>query len=393
MTVRGNRWMDGATGVLTKPQDSQPHLAARVVPVISARRSVESFAFQFGRSYDSYLSTNPGRQRFWAKSGRGVVVYAPVGKYLNVVGGLLADADEKESLLAEFVEYAHQRRLYISFYNIADDEVLLFRRFGFQVTKWGEDALIDLRQHTWQGKAHAWVRRQSNYCLRRGISFSECFPNQLTTTEWNDIARELEEISASRLTTKPQVSEMNFLDGRFEPQHLGRKRLFIARSATSIEGFLICNPCLNGTQWALDTYHQRADGTRGTVTFLIHQTIQLMKAEGIERVSLCLIPTLRCRRVPGDSRLIRWGLNLSRHFTFIFDTAGLYHFKSRFRPRFEDRYVCVFPKATFGSVWAFTRLCGVLNLSLRKVLAGLWRRTRKWSRRSTQAKPELAPSD
>src|SRR5271169_6284278 len=134
--------MGGQTGILTKPHDCQPHFPARIVPAIAVRRSVECFAFQFGRSYDSYLSTDPGRQCFWANGGHGLIVYAPVGKYLNVVGGLLADEDDKESLLAEFVDYAHQRRLYVSFYNIADEEVPLFRRFGFQVTKWGEDALV-----------------------------------------------------------------------------------------------------------------------------------------------------------------------------------------------------------------------------------------------------------
>ena len=380
--------MVGATGILTTPRDSHSHLTAHFSPAAAARRSLENFAFEFGRSYDSYLATDPGRQYFWSTNGRGVVAYVPVGKYLNVVGGLLADTDDKERLLAEFVEYAQRRRLFISFYNVADDELPLFRRCNFQVTKWGEDAWIDLPQLTWTGKLYEWVRRQSNYCSRFGISFAECLPNQLTSTAWNEIAAELDEISALRLATKPQVAEMNFLDGRFDADWLGRKRLFIARSPDRIEGFLICNPCLNGTQWALDVYRQRPDGPRGTVTFLIHHTLQLLKEEGAERASLCLIPSLRCHRLPGDSRLIRWGLILGRQFPFIFDSAGLYHFKSRFRPRFEDRYVCVYPKATLGSVRAFTRLCGVLDLSPRKMVAGLWRRVRKCNLRSTLAKPD-----
>ena len=380
--------MDGATGILTKPQDPQPRLAEVVPFAVVPRHSLESFAFQFGRSYDSYLASEPGRLTFWAKNARGVVAYERVGKYLNVVGGLLADVEEKHELLAELVGFARQRRLSISFYNIADDELPIFRQFGFQVTKWGEDAWIDLQRQTWRGKDYEWVRRQSNYCLRHGISFTECRPSRLKAKEWNEIAMELEEISVSRLSTKPQVAEMNFLDGRFDPNRLGRKRLFIARSAERIEGFLICNPCLNGTQWALDVYRQRPDGIRGTVAFLIHQTLQLLKEEGGERASLCLIPSLRCRRMPGDSRLIRWGLVFSRRFNFIFDSAGLYHFKSRFRPKFEDRYVCVFPKTTPGSVFAFIRLCGVLNLSWRKVLAGLWTRIWKSDQRSTLAKPD-----
>ncbi len=111
---------------------------------------------------------------------------------------------------------------------------------------------------------------------------------------------------------------MNFLDGKFDRERLGRKRLFIARSNHRIEGFLICNPCLDGSQWALDVYRQRGDAVRGTVPFLIHRTLQLLQEEGVQRASLCLIPSLRCRPISGDSRMIRWGINRRRPFPLHF---------------------------------------------------------------------------
>ncbi len=288
------------------------------------------------------------------------------------------------------VQHANEHGLTVSFYNIADDELPLFKQSGFQATKWGEDAWIDLSRHTWRGKAFEWVRRQSNYCDRQGIIFQECDPNKLAASAWDCIADELEEISASRLAGKPQVTEMNLLDGKFDRERLGRKRLFIARSSRRIEGFLICNPCLNGSQWAMDVYRQRADAVRGTVPFLIHRTLQLLQEEGVERASLCLIPSLRCRQIPGDSRMIRWGLTIGRHFRFIFDSHGLYHFKSRFRPKFEERFVCVFPNATPGSIWSFIRLCGVLHLSPRKTLTCWWRCLSNRFKRSKLAKPVAA---
>ena len=39
------------------------------------------------------------------------------------------------------------------FYNIAPDEVPLFREAGFQVTKWGEEAVIDLPDVDLEGQA------------------------------------------------------------------------------------------------------------------------------------------------------------------------------------------------------------------------------------------------
>ena len=354
--------------------------------LLEPEEALEHFAYRFGRSYDSYLVTNSGRQQFWASNGAGVVAYVQSGKYLHVGGGLLAAAKHKAQLLAEFVEFARCRDWFISFYNIADDDIGLFRRFGFQVTKWGEDAIIDLTNRTWAGKEFQWVRRQTNYCRRKGLVFSECQAGGLFAAQWDKMASELLEISAARLAARPQAAETGFLDGRFDPDVIGRKRIFLCRSADRIEGFVICNPCLNGTEWALDLFRQRPDAPRGTVAFLIHQTLELLKKEQIDRASLCLVPALGCQdRLPGDSRLIRWGLNLGRHFNVVFDLAGLYHFKSRFRPRFENRYVCSLPRTTVGSVWTFTRLSGALNVSPHKLLRVARVHWQKRARRLTLA--------
>ncbi|MCA9017968.1 MAG: hypothetical protein KDA77_21775, partial [Planctomycetaceae bacterium] len=51
-----------------------------------------------------------------------------------------------------------------------------------------------------------------------------------------------------------------------------------------------------------------------------------------------------------------------KYLTSIFDFAGLRHFKSRFRPEYEKRYACVYPKVTIGSVLAFASTTGVLDL-------------------------------
>ncbi len=81
-------------------------------------------------------------------------------------------------------------------------------------------------------------------------------------------------------------------------------------------------------------------------------------------------------------RAMVWG---TQYFSFLFDTAGLYHFKSRFRPQFESRYVCVFPKVTLGSALAFVGLLNVLKLDLRKSLRIVGERMQKWTLRSTLA--------
>lgn len=369
-------------------------IAAATRPAIEkARSGVEPFAYRFGRSYDAYLAVEPDRLHFWSHDGRGVVGYVRLGKHVLVSGGLLAAEADRETLLAEFVRFAEKHRWSPSFFNVPRAELPLFGKYGFQATKWGEEGVVDLPGRDFGGKEYAWVRRQSNFCRRHGLNVAECRPQALPAAEWNAVKVELGQVSAALLAAKPQAAELRFLEGSFDPENLGRKRIFVARregGAGRIEGFLVCNPYRNGRGWAFEIYRHRPDAVRGVTAFLMHQAMQSLRREGAEQVSLCLAPGLRADEPrPGDSRLVRWGLAIGgRYFTFIFDTAGLYHFKSRFRPRFEERYLCVRPKATLGSTWALVRLLGVLRLDPLKLVRVLVDRTRKARRRATLASPE-----
>ena len=209
----------------------------------------EDHAFRYGRTYDSYLTTEPGWGYFRSRDRRGVVAVARKGRFLHVSGGLLASPDRKEGLLAELVEHAAQQRLVLTFFNVPEDELPLFRGFGFQATKWGEEALVDLDSCTWSGGAYEWVRRQSNFCRRQGLVFSECRQANFPPGEWSTCWTNCPRSPRLFLANKPQAREIPILEGNFDPLHLGRKRVFIARAKGGlgrVEGFLACNPCGTG---------------------------------------------------------------------------------------------------------------------------------------------------
>ncbi len=207
------------------------------------------------------------------------------------------------------MEYAAGRKLVLSFYNIPNDDLPLFRRCGFQVTKWGEEAVISLPEQTWSGKAFEWVRRQSNYCQRQRVSFSECRRETMAAQEWTRLTREMTEIAGTSPADKPQAEELAFMQGSFDPRRLGRKRIFIARSqagAGRVEGFLVCNPAADGKLWVFEIYRHRTDAVRGTVAFLMQQAMLTLSREGV-RAGFVVpgagieLPRVARRRQPADA--------------------------------------------------------------------------------------------
>ncbi|HLJ09699.1 MAG TPA: DUF2156 domain-containing protein [Planctomycetaceae bacterium] len=380
-----------APGALASSNAIAVHPSAPVAGLHDGSQAlVQEFAYRYGESYDSYLATDPARTLFWSSAQQGLVSYRLQGRHALVGGGLLAAAEHKRQLLHEFVDFASHTGLRIVFHNICDHDLPLFRSFGFQVTKWGEEPIVDLEGCTWSGKAYEWVRRQTNFCLRQGVQAFEVHPDGMSEPEWSRTFTEVLEVAQQSLATKPQSGEMEFYDGSLAEHPLGLRRLFIARSeegAGRIEGFVVCNPMLNGNCWAAEIYRHRLDSVRGTVPFLIHHILKQLQSEGVENLSLCLIPAQGCKTpTTGDSVLLRYGLQLMEHgFNWVFDIAGMRHFKTRFRPRFEDRYMCALPDVSLGSIVAMLGAFGALRLDYGKVARILLGRMRKRAARATLA--------
>jgi phosphatidylglycerol lysyltransferase len=76
-----------------------------------------------------------------------------------------------------------------------------------------------------------------------------------------------------------------------------------------------------------------------------------------------------------------------KHLNFLFDFAGIYHFKSRFRPRYEERYICALPKTTLRSSLALFRMSGMVAFNFRRVGSSLLQKHFKRSQRANLAAP------
>ncbi|WLD10353.1 DUF2156 domain-containing protein [Planctellipticum variicoloris] len=324
---------------------------------------LEAMAYAHGLTSDAYLAVEPWRQTFWGSHG-GAIAYARVGPYLKAVGSLLAPVGERDQLLAEFLDTVHTRRQTISFFNVIPGEVDRFRRQGFTVVKWGEEALLDLPGWTPAGSACAWLRRQRRHVARHDVVAEELTADRLTAP----VRRELAEVCAASLRLKPQWADMRFFEGLPEFDRPGRRRIFVARresGAGRIDAVVVANPYSDGKGWGLELYRHRPDAIRGAVPSTMLFAIDRFREEGVRQVSLCLSPGRGCGTVDetGDwlaHQAMRLG---SSRFNVMFDPHGLYHFKSRFRPRFEPRYVCVWPRVTLGSLLSTGWLWGIWKVS------------------------------
>lgn len=345
---------------------------------------LEQMAFEHGRYFDSYIITEPNREYFWSMEDRGVIGFQIHGRHLNVASGLIVSPEFKQELIDQFLEFARLNNLTISFHCIDREEADFLQSNGFQVTKFGEETSIPLENWSWAGKKFEWVRRQANYVKRHQVEFEEVSRDNLSEEKWSRTMEELIHVADEYLSTKAQKGSIPLFEGQLIPEYLYRRRIFIARNQNEntgkrIEGFIICNPYQDGTKWGVEMYRQRTDAVRGTLPSLVFHTVNLLKEEGIETLSLSPIPALRCEKpLPNDSWLIRKMMTTwYNHSNYLFDVPGIFHFKSRFRPEFSDTFVCVYPKASIATVMGYARCAKVLDVKSGFIFKAIYKRLTK----------------
>ena len=353
---------------MSVPSGAQFFTDYRDMPLELAAR-LESLAYRHGRYFDSYIVTEPNRQYFWSAGKDAVIGCTLVGRYMNIAGGMICSPERRSDFAEELVEFARLNRLTLSFFMLDQDDAELLNAHGFQTTKFGEEATVELRELSWSGKKMEWGRRQVNYVRRHNVEFEELDLADQSSGSFETSLQELIDLESSHLATKVQKGRIPFFEGSLIPGYLHRRRIFVGRRTMEgggqrVEGFVVCNPFENGHGWAIEMYRHRPDAVRGTIPFLFHQTISQLKDEGAQYVSLSPVPALRCETpLPDDSPLVRRILSFwYNHWNFVFDVPGIFHFKSRFRPRFSDVHVCVYPKATISSVLAYASCSNTFDI-------------------------------
>ncbi|MBS0265483.1 MAG: DUF2156 domain-containing protein [Planctomycetes bacterium] len=381
-------------------RNGEPDVAAlgplqlRRVSTLTAaeRRALERLAYKFGESPESYLAIEPERFCLVVPDFSAAISVIPAGRCLHCSGGLLAPVSVRRAMVRCLSEYARQTQRLIACYSVGEADRPFFEEAGWEVSKFGEDPTIRLGDLDWKGKSFEWVRRQANYCRRKGLVVREIDHRALAPEAWHTLKSELAEIHTSDLRNRIYSREMNLLTGKFQPDNLESRRLFIAENPQlgRIAAFIIANPMQGGKSWALESFRRRHEAIRGSIPFLMKSIIDALQEEKVESASLSLLIWKDCRRFRGNrmSRLLSRCLIMGYEIgNLLYHTKGLTHFKTRFRPELKACYLCVTPQTTPLSILNFLYTVGAFSIDLPNCFRLTCRGIIRALRRSTSHTP------
>jgi phosphatidylglycerol lysyltransferase len=327
--------------------------AGRVAALLHEHGDSSVSAFALGDDIDYFFSRN----------ARAVIAYRFESDTLLVIGDPLGPPEERTPLLRDFAAYCRANDWQFAFFQSRPERSADYRAEGWKALHIGEDPVLWTDRFTLEGPAVATLRRVVRKAESAGIEVRHFVPGQ---DPWNAAADSDGLLDQMRAISSAWVrahhgGEKGFCMSRFEPHRLGDVWLAVAWKAATrrIEGFVTWVPIPARRGWALDLMRRRLDSAPGTMELLVVRSLSLARERGDAMLSLSLSALAHVEErglgpePPGTeaergaraaAQAVRAREFLSQHLARFYDFEGLFRWKKKFAPEFEDRYL-VYPSA------------------------------------------------
>jgi lysylphosphatidylglycerol synthetase-like protein (DUF2156 family) len=283
-------------------------LLVRNAPLPSSIGPLATVYEEYARAGISPFTLMHDKRYFWNREGTAYLAYAARAGAAVVLGPGVGPAAALPSLYAEFRAESHRRGWRVGFYQVPEAMADEFGwAHGYRI---GSEAIVDLDSLTLDGSVMAKLRHEVSRARRNGV----------TVTVLPDAAVPLETRRAMRSLTEMRIhnrhfGEMGFSVGRNDDVPAVPTSVGLAHDA---DGQLVAYvtwlslPAARGV--SLDAMRRRADAPGGTMDLLLYTGLKHFKGRAAW-ASLGLAPA------GGPS------------------ADSLSAFKSKFRPRWEPRYM------------------------------------------------------
>ncbi|HYX50371.1 MAG TPA: DUF2156 domain-containing protein, partial [Ktedonobacteraceae bacterium] len=319
-----------------------------VLPNEEERHLVALNTRVYGKNSISYFALSEEKSYFFSSSRKVVIAYVLKGTVAVVAGDPIGPENELAGALQEFKAFCSQQDWTMVFWQVRNDLVDLYRSFGMHLLKIGEDAVINTQSFTLRGGAMANVRSSARRAEKEGLQVV-FYQGQVQDVEQ---LAQIERISQKWLAQKGGA-EMGFSMGQFNSKGDPEQITALAVDQQNlVHAFVTFVPIYGRKGWGLDLMRRAERCVPGTMEFLLSRSIEFLKSCGAEMVSLGLAPLSNANNE--NASLLDNGIDaLTHRFGNLKESQSLFHFKKKFQPTWESRYLVFSHTLTLPKVgWA-----------------------------------------
>ena len=264
----------------------------------------------------------------------GFIMYQIAGRSWIALGDPVGNRSRGEELAWRFRELADRHGGWTVFYQISSEWLPLCIELGLTPIKVGEEARVPLQEFDLEGSARADLRQAHRRALRDGAAFEVVAQG---SAEAESLLPTLRRISGAWLKEKA-TAEKGFSVGSFDEDYLRRFSLAIVRRAGEPVAF--ANLWTAGLdELSIDLMRFGHDAPRSAMDFLFVELMLWGRTRGYRWFDLGMAPLSGLEQHPLAPSWNRIGGFIYRYGEHFYNFDGLRHYKAKFAPTWEPRYL------------------------------------------------------
>ena len=255
------------------------------------------------------------------------------GRSWIALGDPVGPPAEAERLAWRFLETADQHDGWAVFYQVRRENLPLYLDLGLTLLKLGEEALVPLAGFSLRGQHRGAMRNVMRRFERDGITFEIVPPEQIPP-----LMPRLREVSDAWLRHK-RTREKGFSLGFFDEAYLARLPVAVVRRGDVLLAFANVLPGADREELSIDLMRHVEDAPGGVIDYLFIRVMQWGQQEEYRVFNLGMAPL---SGLPDRALAPLWsraGAFVFRHGEHFYNFQGLRHYKEKFDPVWQPRYL------------------------------------------------------
>ncbi len=325
-TLLSALWMLLRPVIFRKGADADQRERARVIVEQFGHSSLACFALLEDKSY------------YFSPSGQTVIAYVPKGRGAIALGDPIGPVADRIEAIAGFQAFCDRNDWQPAFYQTLEDDLEIYRSLGFKTLKIGEEAIVNLKTFTLEGKPRRNLRTAMNKLTKQGYQV-KFYPPPISEA----LLQELRAISNQWLA-HVGGAEKKFSLGWFNDDYLRACEIAVVQNqAGNPVAFANVVPEYQVPEATIDLMRHQEDIEKGTMDFLFVSIFQHFKELKYESFNLGLAALSGVGETYKSTRLEKGMHYLYEHLNQFYNFQGLRAYKDKFHPDWKPRYF-VYPQ-------------------------------------------------
>lgn len=287
-----------------------------------------------GRSSLDYFKLWPDKSYVFSATQKSFLAFRVGGSFAIALADPVGPLEELRELIRSFQLMCEENDWRLAFLQTLPDFLPLYKELNLKKLKIGDEAVVQLKEFSLEGKRMKHFRHYQNQFEKSGIKavrHEPPIPDSLV-----HLAKE----ASDDWLKIPGRRERGFTQGVFDPDYIRSTPLFAVQELQGrILAFANIIPSYAKGESTIDLMRHREDAPAGIMDYLFTKLFLDLREKGIERFSLGMAPMSGFQEkeeASPEERAVHYFL---QRLNFLFSYSGLFQYKSKFATIWEPRYV------------------------------------------------------